>query len=54
LRPGYLWRGQVVRYAEVRATRAAARCQDAEEATPAEDEVWKVVSEENTVDEEFA
>jgi molecular chaperone GrpE len=36
LRPGYVWRGQVVRYAEVRATRAVSRPPDAEEATDKE------------------
>ncbi len=30
LRPGYLWRGQVVRYAEVRATRAVPQFSDAD------------------------
>lgn len=37
LRPGYLWRGQVVRYAEVRATRAAAQSADADDTAPAEE-----------------
>lgn len=37
LRPGYVWRGQVVRYAEVRATRAAVQSADGDDNAPAED-----------------
>ncbi len=36
LRPGYVWRGQVVRYAEVRATRAAVPFPPVVEAAPPE------------------
>jgi molecular chaperone GrpE len=37
IRPGYVWRGIVVRYAEVRATRAAPQHPDHEDEEPAED-----------------
>ena len=37
IRPGYVWRGIVVRYAEVRATRAAPQHPDDEDEEPAED-----------------
>ena len=36
IRPGYVWRGRVVRYAEVRATRAAPQHPDGEDEEPAE------------------
>jgi molecular chaperone GrpE len=37
IRPGYAWRGRVVRYAEVRATRAAPQHPDGEDEEPAGD-----------------
>lgn len=40
IRPGYVWRGLVVRYAEVRATRAAPQNQAGEDEEPAEDADW--------------
>jgi len=36
IRPGYAWRGRVVRYAEVRATRAAPQHPDDEDVEPAD------------------
>ena len=40
IRPGYVWRGIVVRYAEVRATRAAPQNEDGENEEPAEADDW--------------
>jgi molecular chaperone GrpE len=37
LRPGYVWRGLVVRYAEVRATRAAPQVSDDAHREPVDD-----------------
>jgi len=53
LRPGYVWRGQVVRYAEVRATRAVSRAPDAEEAAPEEAGGWEAASEANETDDDI-
>jgi molecular chaperone GrpE len=40
IRPGYAWRGFVLRYAEVRATRAAPQNQAGEDEEPADDADW--------------
>lgn len=47
LRPGYEWRGQVVRYAEVRATRAAVPVSGDSGAGPDADAGWRLPAGEN-------
>jgi len=52
LRPGYLWRGRVVRYAEVRATRAAPQSSGADDTAPAVDTGLHAACGENETDGE--